>query len=47
MLEHLFGVGAGHTQQQLEQAVAAALKAASAAPGSTPAVWGLYAQYYR
>ncbi|DBB11777.1 hypothetical protein WJX82_011005 [Trebouxia sp. C0006] len=39
--------GADHAQQQLEQAVAAALKAASAAPGSTPAVWGLYAQYYR
>ena len=39
--------GPEHAQQQLQQAVAAALKQASAAAGSSPAVWGLYAQYYR
>lgn len=40
-------VGLEHGQLQLEQAVGAALKQASAAPGCSPAVWGLYAQYYR
>lgn len=40
-------VGTEHGQLQLEQAVGAALKQASGAPGSSPAVWGLYAQYYR
>ena len=39
--------GLEHGQQQLEQAVGAALKQASAAAGSSPVVWGLFAQYYR
>ena len=45
----MFGLSAGaeHAQQQLEQALSGALKAASAAAGCTPAVWGLYAEYYR
>lgn len=40
-------VGLEHGQLQLEQAVGNALKQASAAPGSSPAVWGLYAHYFR